>query len=64
MATKWGELFVWAGRFVISVLVTLVIANGLKDNPMFYKDALKPWLAGIFAGAVCFFMLNIISKKS
>jgi hypothetical protein len=64
MATKWGELFVWVGRFVVSLLVALVIANGLKDNPMFYKDAIKPWLAGIFAGTLCFFMLNIMSKKS
>jgi len=64
MATKWGELFVWAGRFVVSVLVALTIANGLKDNIRFYKDPLTPWLAGIFAGAMCFLMLNIISKKS
>lgn len=64
MATKWGELFVWIGRFVVSVLVALVIANGLKDNVMFHKNPFEPWLAGIFAGVVCFFMLNIISKKS
>ncbi len=53
---------VWLGRIAVSIAVTVIIANGLKNNPRF-GDPMAAWAGGIVAGVLCFAMLYIIAGK-
>lgn len=61
--TKWGENFVYGGRIVLALIVGLVIGNGLRMNPYFYKDPITPWLLGIFGAVLCFVLMQTLLAK-
>ncbi|MCX8202431.1 MAG: hypothetical protein N3G74_01330 [Candidatus Micrarchaeota archaeon] len=62
MATKWSEVFITGGRIILAIIIAVTIGAALKANRYFYKDNVTPWLLGIFAGILCFVLLQVLAK--